>query len=482
MPQIIILMLICLTIANVKGQRSYDLTDRNVEALNNYVHFINESVHGVHVVNKLLDIYNQNINKAAGLESTFVNNYSNADLPANIFESTWFFEPTPYQWIERAKVQSQRLDPMVAKDLNEQVETIKSILNKLNRIRFDLEHISDGVDLKVKEEAIKVYKKMEEAVELHDQFYEKQLKLEHSLSDYYNMLNIQATEDKDLDKIFKDLSIAYAVTRSMLKAIRSKNIDEFGILLNNLEEINKKIQRIKIKELSAKHEQIDKIEQAWSMLMEKLKNFEKSAVRFYEYGEVSSEYKAFDKFYYFHNFEILGSFNRYGSGIVSQINLLMDYMDINSLRFTEHPHYFQVIYPKFIEDSELIVSSAPIINNLPASLKERNIKTNKEVIRADSIVMELFLFDHLIEDGDVVSINFNGDWILENEMLEKSPKTLKLKLNEVGRNFIILHADSVGSRTPNTMGIKYTYKGNKKQIIMRSDLNTSELIEIVLVQ
>ena len=472
------IILFSLSFAVIAQQGINNSTNKSVDALNNYVHFINESVHGVHIVNKLLDIYNQNLNKSVGLESSQVNNYSNSDLPADIFESTWFFEPTPYQWLDRAKAQSQRLDPAVAKDLNDQAEEIKSILKRLNRIRIDLEHVAEGVDLKIREDAIKVYQKMEEAVTLHDQFYNKQLALEQSLIKYFKQIKLNPG-DPEIEKLTNDLSAAYAITRSMLKTIRSKNVDEFGTQLKDFKELNKKIQRVKINDIANKYPQSNKITASWAMLTDKLKNFEKSAVRFYEYGEVAKEYKAFDKFYYFHNFEILGSFNRYGSGIVNQLNILMDLFEVLSLRFTEHPHYFQVIYPKFINDSEIIVPSAPLISNLPASLKERNIKLNKEVIRADSSVIELFLFDHLIEDGDIVSINFNGDWILENEILEKAPKTLKLKLNESGRNFIILHADSVGSRPPNTMGIKYTYKNNKKQIIMRSDLNTSELIEIV---
>ena len=90
----------------------------------------------------------------------------------------------------------------------------------------------------------------------------------------------------------------------------------------------------------------------------------------------------------------------------------------------------------------------------------------------------LNLFDYKIQDGDIVSINFNGDWILENHSIETKASELTLKLNPNGKNYILLHAESVGRRPPNTMGIKYTYKGEERELELKSDLDNSELIEI----
>ena len=84
----------------------------------------------------------------------------------------------------------------------------------------------------------------------------------------------------------------------------------------------------------------------------------------------------------------------------------------------------------------------------------------------------------MIEDGDVISLNFNGDWILEKMPLKAKHKKLKLMLNAEGKNFFILHAENVGRRPPNTMAVDYFYKGRKHQIILKSDLNVSEMIEI----
>ena len=53
-------------------------------SLNNYVYFTNESVHGLLIVHRLLENFNQKINKYVDLESTQFNFYSNADLPRNL--------------------------------------------------------------------------------------------------------------------------------------------------------------------------------------------------------------------------------------------------------------------------------------------------------------------------------------------------------------------------------------------------------------
>jgi hypothetical protein len=78
----------------------------------------------------------------------------------------------------------------------------------------------------------------------------------------------------------------------------------------------------------------------------------------------------------------------------------------------------------------------------------------------------------------VISLNFNGDWIVEELLLTSKQKKLKLMLNKEGKNYFILHANSVGKRPPNTMAVDYYYRGFKKQIILESDLNVSEMIEI----
>ena len=172
--------------------------------------------------------------------------------------------------------------------------------------------------------------------------------------------------------------------------------------------------------------------------------------------------------------------NYYGTGVISELNNLIQVASLPVIKLLEMPHIFQIIYPKKIENLEVIKPTDPNVVSLPVTIKERSVQASKQ-IRVDEAVAELELFDHMIVDGDVVSINFNGDWILEKVELEKGSKKVKLQLNRQGKNFLLLHADNVGKRPPNTIGVKYKYRGETKEIILKSDYNTSELIEIKLV-
>ena len=157
---------------------------------------------------------------------------------------------------------------------------------------------------------------------------------------------------------------------------------------------------------------------------------------------------------------------------------LIEYIDIPSLIFTELPHYNKLILPKKLEKVEHIAATDSKIIKLPSRLKDREIQMSTRTIKVDSLKFEVSLYDHMIEDGDVISLNFNGDWIVEKMPLMAKPKKLKLMLNAEGKNFFILHAENVGRRPPNTMAVDYFYRGRKQQIILKSDLNVSEMIEI----
>ena len=190
------------------------------------------------------------------------------------------------------------------------------------------------------------------------------------------------------------------------------------------------------------------------------------------------EYKLYGKFYFYHNSDIINKMNRYGNGYVFEMNSLFAFLRMPVLHMTEEPHYYKVIYPEKLRKDDVIVSTDDKIEILPEKLKDREVITSSRKILVDSLKFGILLYDHMIQDGDIVSINFNGDWILEDLSLEAKPRKLKIQLNESGKNYILLHAENIGKRPPNTMAISYYYKGVKEQITLKSDLNASEMIEI----
>jgi hypothetical protein len=195
-------------------------------------------------------------------------------------------------------------------------------------------------------------------------------------------------------------------------------------------------------------------------------------------AETPKEYKYYGKFYYYHNAVLVNQINRYGSGFANEMNLILRDLDLNVLYKTEEPHFYQVIYPKKLVEDDLIASSDDYIEAVPDKLKDREIINSTRSITVDTLVFEINLYDYKIQDGDIVSINFNGDWILENYSLEGSPTKIKVKMNPEGKNYLILHAENEGRNPPNTMGISYKYKGETQKITLSSNLSESEMIEI----
>ena len=83
-------------------------------------------------------------------------------------------------------------------------------------------------------------------------------------------------------------------------------------------------------------------------------------------------------------------------------------------------------------------------------------------------------------DGDTLSINFNGKWVLKKHLLSKEEKTILLPLRENQTNEIIFHAENLGEIAPNTAAVRLEYdNGIQKEFNMRSDFDSNGIIRIM---
>jgi hypothetical protein len=171
--------------------------------------------------------------------------------------------------------------------------------------------------------------------------------------------------------------------------------------------------------------------------------------------------------------------NWQGLGFARYMNEALREKADTYMHFMEVPVFLQLIYPKKLDPIEHLAASDPKIEILPEKLKDRDVVIRNHTMYVDSFLLEVKIYDHKLEDGDIISLNFNGDWILEEYTLSAKPMVLKLKINEEGKNYFLLHALNLGKRPPNTMAISYKYKGEKQTIVLSSNLNESEMIEII---
>lgn len=88
-------------------------------------------------------------------------------------------------------------------------------------------------------------------------------------------------------------------------------------------------------------------------------------------------------------------------------------------------------------------------------------------------VVSLYFWDSGVEDGDTVSINLNGVWVVEKLKLTTKTQSVQVKLKP-GSNYIILYAHNLGDLPNNTSGIGVEYKYGKQELgTLFSDMNTS---------
>ncbi len=441
-----------------------------LHSLNNYVDFSNESTHGLLIIHRLLENYNQEINKYVDLPGYKINNISNKDLPRNIFkdEDHWFYQTTPYEWYDKLKSDEAKIGLKNHKILFPIAKNMFRTINQINNIRFEIANLIATTDLTKSDKLNTIYSELDQAVDLFDLYYAYLLNLENELSIIYP--DILITKNEKLLFTLYDKSIA------LLKALRVKNRAKIK-MENGLLNIELK-KYIKLKPGS----QNQKCNRLNTKIISSIREIIPIAQEIELNPNVDKEYKLYGKHYFYYNVKLIGKYNRYGNGFVLYFNNLINCSGINALKRFELPHYFKVIRPKKkVEKVKWINSTAKSIKSIPKTLEGRKTKYNTiHTIEVDSFEIDLELFDFKIQDGDIVSINFNGDWIFKNLSLETKPKKLSLKLNKSGKNYMILHAENVGRRPPNTIGISYKYKGEKKTIVLESNLQTSDLVQFVI--
>ncbi len=468
MSRVLILLFIFFTgsLSN-PPQLGAQMSEKQIEVLNTYVSYNNEAIHGLLIVHRLLENFNLEINKYADLDSYQINFYSNNDLPKNIFldEENWFYDISPEEWFQKIQDSRGVLDARIDEKLYAGASLMRDVYTSINQKRFDIENIINSLDLSNKDNLKKVYDELEACVTLYNNFYNAQRRMESIL------YTLEGLPEPIYYLLLKRM---YGDMRSILSAVRHTPDKNLGSLIarskKTLEEGT-----LKPSGNSKKRTQEFHI----SNIVSQVNKGIAAAEDYRSKKTIPEEYLMYGAQYYAYNADIINKFNRYGSGIVSEINTLLDITETQGLKFTELPHYYKVIYPRVLE-AETVETIAPAgLSAIPADIEGRKlIKKNESGIVVTELEINVEIYDHKIQDGDVVSLNFNGAWIVENHKLTKEPHRLKLKLDPSATNFLVLHAINLGQRPPNTMAIRYYVNGKRKQYVMNSDLNASEVIEI----
>ena len=107
---------------------------------------------------------------------------------------------------------------------------------------------------------------------------------------------------------------------------------------------------------------------------------------------------------------------------------------------------------------------------------KRTIKVER-VLEVQSSSIKIKVWDNGTVDGDVATLFLNGERILHEFRVDKRKFGIPVKLNQ-NDNFLVLHAESLGDISPNTVAISVDDGVKEQIIILSSNLNESGAVMI----
>ena len=157
-----------------------------LDALNTYVEFLNESVHGLTVAHILFVNYNKDLNKYVDLDSHKLNAFmTNQEVGKSIFDnpdiSTTDNNTSALKLARRVKELQSSVGANDSRTFNNLVDEIVAVLTKINGLRFEIEQFINSSDLNEKKNIYTSYELLEEAVSHFDHYNAKHDQLVLSL-------------------------------------------------------------------------------------------------------------------------------------------------------------------------------------------------------------------------------------------------------------------------------------------------------------
>lgn len=131
----------------------------------------------------------------------------------------------------------------------------------------------------------------------------------------------------------------------------------------------------------------------------------------------------------------------------------------------------------FLKNPEQQVSES-LVDSLQQELfLDRKIKRQRDLI-VNSPKVELWVYDNRKVDGDTVSVSLNGEWVIRNQLITQRPIKVDIRLKRDFDNHIILYAENLGRKPPNTAAMTVVDKTDNHRFILRSDLEKSGTVVI----
>ncbi|MEP7110009.1 MAG: hypothetical protein ABI760_18585, partial [Ferruginibacter sp.] len=118
--------------------------------------------------------------------------------------------------------------------------------------------------------------------------------------------------------------------------------------------------------------------------------------------------------------------------------------------------------------------------NIPDPAEEKTLEKNEKLVGsiiATSRQITLAIWDDATEDGDSISINIDGKWLVQGFPVKKNPQFILVTLKP-GPNVITFIADNLGSIPPNTSVLEIIDGKKRKSYHMEASPGEINLVRI----
>jgi len=455
-------------LATCLGYKSSAQTDAQMKALNTYVEFLNESVHGLTVAHILFVNYNRDLNKYVDLDSHKMNAFmTNDEVGVSIFDnpdiSTSDNKNTALRLSKMTEERSGVLQNKMSRNLNALVYDIVTILNNVNSLRFETEKFISTTDLNQKENIYKSYEYLETAVSYFNNYNAKHSQLVSALR------RILVYKKRPVGFLLDDIH------KATINIVRDLRID-------NLADIDKYMSRIlgAVNELENMKSSLPGGQQSIaSAIITQVKEMTSFITNQISNPSLPQAYELYGHSYYLHNQILLSYLNSISPGFVTKMNELMEMRENNYLDYDDRAIMYKVTYPEKMQEIESIATKKATTTkrkDLPLKLKM------EPVVPAvpEQDYVELEFFDPDLLDRDSISVSLNGEWLLTDYKLEAQPKKLRLDIDPYENNAVYILAKNEGIIAPNTVGFKYRFNGKGKKTYVRKMMNANSGYELIL--
>ena len=110
-------------------------------------------------------------------------------------------------------------------------------------------------------------------------------------------------------------------------------------------------------------------------------------------------------------------------------------------------------------------------------IKNRKVESGKTV-EVESTILSITVYDHKKDDGDIISLNYNGYWLLEKHRIDNEEHKIDVVLStdDKNPNYVLLYAHNLGKYPPNTVALIINDGFTQQRVVLNSDMNVCDVI------